>query len=194
MPRAVDHEGRRRAIIEATVEIIGEVGLDGLSFRAVAARLGGSSTLVTHYYSSRQALLDDLGVRLLRKWEDEVARLEAGVPNPRERLRLVLEWLLPSTKHALIEERARINLLASRNGQFQTLHLFRAWDRHMRSLIGRHLVGLVPDDRIDTVVDLLRSLTSGIALSAVEHPSMWTAKRQRALVEAALAYIGLDQT
>ena len=194
MPRAVDHEGRRRAIVEATIQIIGEAGLDGLSFRAVAARLGGSSTLVTHYYSSRQALLDDLGVRLLRKWEDEVARLEAGVPSPRERLRLVLDWLLPSTKSALREERARINLLASRNGQLQTVHLFRAWDRHMRSLIRRHLIGLVPDDRLDTTVDLLRSLTSGIALSTVEHPSMWTAKRQRALVDAALTFIGLDNS
>jgi len=193
MPRAVDHEGRRRAIVEATVQIIGEEGLDGLTFRAVAARLGGSSTLVTHYYKSRQALLDDLGVRLLRKWEDEVAALEAGVPSPRERLRLVLEWLLPSTKHALFEERARINLLASRNGQFRTVHLFRAWDRLMRSLIRRHLVGLVPDDRLDAIVDLLRSLTNGISLSTVEHPSMWPAKRQRALIDSALAYIGLDR-
>src|ERR1700687_6156701 len=139
MPKSVDHERRRRAIIEATVSIIGEVGLDGLTFRAVAAKLGGSSTLVTHYYSSRQALLDDLGVRLLRKWEEEVATLEAGVPDPRERLRLVLDWLLPSTKHALLEERARINLLASRNGQFQTVDLFRVWDRHMRSLIRQRL-------------------------------------------------------
>jgi hypothetical protein len=124
---------------------------------------------------------------------DQVIRPPEGVRDPRQRLRLVLEWLLPSTKHALIEERARINRWASRDGH-KTVHLFRAWDRLMRSLIRRHLVGLVPSDRLDTFVDLLRSLTNRIALSTVEHPSLWPAKRQLALLESALAYIGLDHT
>ncbi|WP_345475627.1 TetR/AcrR family transcriptional regulator [Actinoallomurus oryzae] len=51
-----DPEGRRRAIIEAACALIPEVGVGGLTHRAVAARAGVPLGATTYYFTS----LDDL--------------------------------------------------------------------------------------------------------------------------------------
>src|SRR5690348_1678731 len=138
MPRHVDHEERRAQILRATLEILAQQGPRGLSFRAVAGRLGGSSTLVTHYFSSRQALVDALAERVA-DWRRDLAHLESAVEDPRQRLRLFLRWMVPATDEGFIEERARINLLGERDTQMRTRELFDTWDEHMRAHFRRHL-------------------------------------------------------
>jgi AcrR family transcriptional regulator len=190
MPRYVDHDDRRSQIIEATLEVLAREGPSGLNFRAVAGRMGGSSTIVTHYFSTKQELLDAL-VENLATWPTEVEELEVGVDDPRNRLRLFLQWLLPCDERGLLEETARINLIGERDTRLRTEHLFAAWDRNVRSLLTRHLEELVPAKRVPAVVDVLRSATNGITLSTVEHPDEWPADRQFAVLNEVLAAFGL---
>lgn len=190
MPRYVDHDDRRAEILRATLEILAEKGPRGLTFRAVAARMGGSSTLVTHYFASRQALLDNLA-EAVADWPAEVAELEAGVDDPRDRLRLFLHWLVPSTPEGLVAERGRINMIGEQDARVRTQHLFDTWDRHVRDHLRRHVEVLVPRRRLDGTIDLLRSITNGITLSAVEHPAEWPQKRQFAVIDDALDRLDL---
>lgn len=172
MPRHVDHEDRRAEILDATLAVLAEKGPRGLTFRAVAARMGGSSTLVTHYFASRQALLDALA-EVVAEWPANLAELEEGVEDPRERLRLFMRWLVPSDEQSLVAERGRVNLNGEHDARVRTQHLFDTWDRHVREHLRRHLKALVPARQIEATVDLLRSITNGITLSAVEHPAEW---------------------
>jgi AcrR family transcriptional regulator len=190
MPRYVDHDDRRAEILRATLEVLAEKGARGLTFRAVAARMGGSSTLVTHYFASRQALLDNLA-EVVADWPAEVAELETGVDDPAERLRLFLRWLVPSSEEGMIAERGRINMIGEQDARVRTQHLFDTWDRHVRDHLRRHVEALVPRRQVDATVDLLRSITNGITLSAVEHPAEWPQQRQFAVVDDALDRLGL---
>jgi AcrR family transcriptional regulator len=190
MPRHVDHDDRRREILQATLEVLAQRGPSGLSFRTVAKHMGGSSTLVTHYFRTRQALLDAL-VEDMSSWPEEIAELEAGADDPRERLRRFLRWLLPDDERGLREETARINLLGERGEQLRTEHIYAAWDTNVRELLARHLVDLVPAERIAITLDALRSTTNGITLSVVEHPSQWPQERQFAVLDEVLAAFGL---
>jgi AcrR family transcriptional regulator len=190
MPRHVDHDDRRRQILEATLEVLAELGPPGLSFRTIAKRMGGSSTLVTHYFPTRQELLDAL-VDDMAGWPEELEELEAGAEEPRERLQLFLRWLLPDDERGRREETARINLIGERDTRLRTDHIFAAWDTNIRALITRHLEGLVPAGRVAATVDLLRSVTNGITLSVVEHPDEWPAERQYAVVDEVLGAMGL---
>ena len=190
MPRYVDHEDRRAEILRATLEVLAEKGPRGLTFRAVAGRMGGSSTLVTHYFASRQALLDHLA-ESVADWPAEVAELEAGVDDPGERLRLFLRWMVPSDEEGMIAERGRVNLIGEQDARVRTQHLFDTWDRHVRDHLRRHVEALVPRRRVDATVDLLRSFTNGITLSAVEHPAEWPEQRQFAVIDDALERLGL---
>jgi AcrR family transcriptional regulator len=193
MPRYVDHDDRRSQIIKATLDVLAEDGPSGLNFRTVSARMGGSSTIVTHYFASKQELLDAL-VENLARWPAEVAELEEGARDPRDRLRLFLRWLLPCDEQGLLEETARINLIGERDTRVRTEHLFAAWDQNVRSMLTRHVEELVPARRVSTVVDVLRSATNGITLSTVEHPDEWPADRQFGVLDEILAAFGLLPT
>lgn len=192
MPRHVDHDDRRRAIIKATLTVLAEHGPQGLSFRAVTEEMGGgSSTLVTHYFPSRQSLLDALVGEYLADWPEEIAALEQGSDDPRERLRLFLQWLLPLDAQSQIEERGRLNLLGERQTRLRTQHLFDTWDANVRGLLAQHLDGLVPADRIAVTTDLLRTVTNGLTLTWAEHPDEWPPERMTAIVDEALGALDL---
>jgi len=57
MPAPTDHEARRRDVSEAVWRVLARHGFDGLTLRAVAAEMGASTGLLTHYFPSKQALI-----------------------------------------------------------------------------------------------------------------------------------------
>jgi AcrR family transcriptional regulator len=183
MPRFVDHDVRKRDIVRATLEVLAESGTGGLSFRAVAARLGGSTTLVTHYFPNQDALLTEVASYSLELWADEIDALDRQGATPGDRLQNLLVWLMPVTPVGLMQERARINLLSSEllgEGHRTALE---EWDVRIRSVLRNHLEELVPHDQVDRTVELLRVTISGVVLTVIEHPSLWPVERQLAIVE-----------
>jgi AcrR family transcriptional regulator len=191
MPKNVDHNERRREIVAAANEVIAEVGLRGLTFRAVADKLGGSTTVVTHYYASQRELLEGFATSLVETWEGEIDELERHTSDPYARLMLLLEWLIPLTRKGKSEERARINLLAERNLSADVCVIFWTWEEKMRDQLREHIRDLVPETMIETRVDSLRVLTNGLTLSAIEHPNRWPRKRLLAVLRQALSDMGL---
>ena len=197
MPRQVDHDERRREVVRATFEVLAENGTRGLTFRAVADRMGGSSTLVTHYFPTRQALID-AAIEGFQDWSAQLDELEQGL-GPVERLRVLLHWLVPTTDDGLLEERARINLLGERGeisgrsgrARISVDRLFTEGDARVRALIEDHLRDLLPKGEVGPTTDFLRSVTNGVTLSAVEHPGDWPAQRQFAVVDRALDALDL---
>jgi AcrR family transcriptional regulator len=183
MPRFVDHEVRKRDIVRATLEVLAESGTGGLSFRAVAARLGGSTTLVTHYFPNQDLLLAEVASHSLVLWGEEIDALDRQGKTPTERLQNLLVWLMPVTPLGLMQERARINLLSSEllgEGHRTALE---EWDVRIRSVLRNHLEELVPPDQVDRTVELLRVTISGVVLTVVEHPGLWPVERQLGVLE-----------
>jgi AcrR family transcriptional regulator len=191
MPKYVDAEIRREEILSAAYGILEEEGLAGISFRTVAARLGGSATLVTHYYASRQALVEDLIVFSLNQWKADLDALETGIDDPGERLRILLEYLVPVSPESLREERARLNLLANHQHDSETQAMLRKWDQHGRNLIRRHLQPLIVKENLEDAVEILTLTIYGISLSAVQSPSGWPRRRQLRALKIQLCLLGL---
>jgi AcrR family transcriptional regulator len=192
MPRYVDHERRRKEILDTTVVVISDLGLRGLSFRSIADRLGGSTTVVTHYYPTIKDLVADLAVRLVESWDVELATIEAGVDDPYQRLWALMRWLLPVSERGRKEERARISLLADELVGHEHRALFDANERRIRRYLREHISDLVHQDEVERAVELLRVIVNGIVLSACEHPTKWPRRRQFAVVELALAGLGIS--
>lgn len=193
MPRFVDADHRKQEIALATMRLIAGRGLRALTLRAVAAELGGSVTLVTHYYSSRIALLRDLARQMIVLWEVELEEMERGSHGDWDRLRITVHWMLPLDEDAWIQERARINLLAAADDMPELRASFDAFDARMRRFLAEHLARVIAADRVDALVDLIRICANGLVLCAMEHPSDWPAERQIAVLDDALAAFGLDR-
>jgi AcrR family transcriptional regulator len=191
VPRFVDHEQRKSDIVAATLDVLAEHGPRGLSFRTVAARMGGSTSLVTHYFPTQEALLDEVAATSLATWGAEIAALDEQTGSAMVRLQNLLLWLLPITDSGRSLERARINLLSGQILAGDSRVAFRTWDGRIRRIIAEHLQGLVPVDEVERAAELLRVVTNGIVLSAVEHPERWTLDRQIDSIDHVLTILGL---
>jgi len=83
---------RRQALIEATARCLAEKGVGGTSVRAICARAGVSSGLLTHYFEGVDALIlatyADVGTRVSAALD---AAIEAAGDDPHDRLRACLQ-------------------------------------------------------------------------------------------------------
>lgn len=55
--RAHRYGESREALLQATVDVVADKGLRGLTYRAVAEHAGVTNTLITHHFGSRDALI-----------------------------------------------------------------------------------------------------------------------------------------
>ncbi|OWA00182.1 TetR family transcriptional regulator [Streptomyces sp. CS113] len=99
MPRSKgDHEARRRDVSAAVWQVMATRGFAGLTLRAVAAELGATTGLLTHYFPTKRALveyaLDLLEQRTLSRPRREAGRGLAA-------LRDALLDILPLTSEAV---------------------------------------------------------------------------------------------
>ena len=103
MPKQVDHDERRAEIGRAVLAILARSGPRGLTVRAVARELGGSPSLVTHYYRNKRDLYEGMAAYLHGDWVKESEAIAAMEPGP-ERLSAFVLWMLPIGEEARIEE------------------------------------------------------------------------------------------
>jgi AcrR family transcriptional regulator len=192
MPKEVDHDERRDEILGAVAGVLADAGLRGLTIRSLAARLGGSPSMVTHYYRTRHSLLADIGPWILNKWQAEIESLLGVEQDPAVQLRSVLAWLLPLTPESLVEEKAGLSLLAgTESDTAAVLGLREELDSWVRDLVRSHLVAVVDDAVVEPSLDLLYAGTRGITVCACEAPDAWPPERQMAVLDDLLDVLGL---
>ncbi|MFF8632404.1 TetR/AcrR family transcriptional regulator [Streptomyces werraensis] len=172
----------------ASVAALNEGGLPELTLRKIAKRMGGSITLITHYFPDREALLRAILDYTLADADSFLEEL-ALVEDPYDRLQASLRWFLPLTEESLELERTRVALTAYRFAEPIIRSQGEELEPAMRRVLRNGLEGFVPDDDLDAMVDLARAWVSGMALSAVEHPEMWTPQRQLATLDAFVALL-----
>ncbi len=85
---------RAAEIAEAARELALERGLSAISLRSVAARVGVASGLVAHYQPNVDALVAGTFSTIVAAETAEVATLLARLPDPPQRLALLLDTLL----------------------------------------------------------------------------------------------------
>lgn len=81
--------------------------------------------------------------------------------------------------------------IAQREQEPSIGEFFTTMDTRIRELLRRRVEPLVPVDRVEATVDLLRVLANGLVLTAVEHHDAWPPERQLAVLDQALAAYGL---
>jgi AcrR family transcriptional regulator len=78
---------RRRRLIEATVEVLGEVGADRLTMDMVAERADAATRTIYNYFPTRQDLLSAVQAELLQAFRDTLQLEIPETGEPAERLR-----------------------------------------------------------------------------------------------------------
>jgi AcrR family transcriptional regulator len=72
----------REAIVRAALDLLDETGLDRLTMRALAARLGVAAPALYWHFASKQALLDEMATTVWRRVGQVMAGLPGDLPWP----------------------------------------------------------------------------------------------------------------
>jgi TetR/AcrR family transcriptional regulator, tetracycline repressor protein len=81
--RHLQHRLRRLepdAVVGAALEVLDETGLEGLSIRGIAQRLGVQGPALYWHFRNKQALLDEMAEAMLAAHADELKRPDEGQP------------------------------------------------------------------------------------------------------------------
>jgi TetR/AcrR family tetracycline transcriptional repressor len=70
----------KAAIVQAALDQLDEAGMDGLTVRALASRLGVQAPALYWHVRSKQALLDEMGTQIWRQVGDVMAGLPPSLP------------------------------------------------------------------------------------------------------------------
>ena len=178
----LDHDERRRRIAGVAVDLISREGIQAATIRRIAAEVGFSTTVVTHYFAEKQELLR-WTYRVLT--EEGHARLEKALsPDPTDLLQALLAMSAIDEASirlwrvfvAFCDEAARDPVFAGE----QRLHTDLAIERIAGLIRARY----GERDDIGAVSRLLNGLVQGISIQVVVDPARWSPDQIRSALEA----------
>ncbi|MEU1210127.1 TetR/AcrR family transcriptional regulator [Nocardia sp. NPDC005825] len=172
MPIEVDGDDRRRRIGDAGLRVVRERGVAALTVRAVAAELGGSTSLVTNYVRDRTELLGLTMDSVLRHWDAEAESL-TGKGGLAELAAWAVDWYTgdgPTVVTVLLSiltaDRPDPERLATVRRELEILHTQLRAAAHAER---------TPDPA--QAADLLYLITRGAMITSVEDPARWPLDR-----------------
>lgn len=188
MPKQVDHAQRRDEVAAVAERLIAERGLD-VGVLDVARAGGWSSSVVTHYFRSKDELLEHT---MRRSIERAGQAVDARVARGQSRLQAILEETLPLD--AARRRRARLFLVFWGRAVHDTSLREHQRRRHagFRSTLASLLAAELDAGR-DSEVEARRlfALLDGVLVQATFEPRLWPARVQLEVVNRHLADIGL---
>lgn len=185
MPKVVDREARREEVCGAAMRILARSGPASLTLKSLAAELGGSITLVTYFFRSRDDLFEVIVDDLLSSY-DEASEL-AITDDPYDDLHRLLVWMVPFNPTEDEREASRVALVSMRDSSPSINHFFVAMEDRLREVIARRLAPILDESVRPIGIDAVRSGVNGLVLSIVEHPARWPASTRLAVVDVIIA-------
>ena len=193
VPKIVDHDLRRIAIVEATCDVIATEGLEAATMRRIAQRTGSTTGLVTHYFDSKRDLL----LAALRSVHRAAGRrmldaTESGDRDQRSAVEAVIEEALPLDAERLNEWRVWLAFWAQASLDDELRreqhHRYDEWREMLEAVL--RTSGRDVDVEVD--VDVLIAVIDGVGTRAALDIDEFPPQRQIAIVAKVLA--GPDRT
>ncbi|MDN7683113.1 MULTISPECIES: transcriptional regulator BetI [Burkholderia] len=88
---AVQYEGMRYKLIESTLEVVGQVGLENLTIRKVSEHAGVSVGLVHHHFENKGDLVYKTFVYLIRRVREQLTAGRRGIDEPVARMKFTAD-------------------------------------------------------------------------------------------------------
>jgi len=190
MPRTKgDHEARRRDVSEAVWRVLATQGFGGLTMRAVAAELGATTGLLTHYFPAKRDLVRH-ALDLLD--ERTVARPRRRAGQGLAAVRAALLDILPLSPEATASNRIWVSswdtaladpgLSEDHAGRYA-----RGRARLAELIAAAQELGELPPGDPDRTAAGARSFALGLVVQALLSPAAFPPERQTELVDDYLA-------
>ncbi|MDP1632319.1 MAG: TetR/AcrR family transcriptional regulator [Caulobacter sp.] len=183
MPKQVDHDFRRRSIASAAIRVIDAVGLDAARLTDVAREGEVTTGAVTHYFASKDAVIEAALAEVVRRILDGQAAVDDNV--------LAADDLIGALSSFLpVDEEARRDwrVWFAFWGRAIVNERLRALHRDYYAEISRRLTRtltilqdagrLPPGATAADVADAVIAVIDGLGVRATFEPDLWPPARQ----------------
>ncbi|GAB3246580.1 TetR/AcrR family transcriptional regulator [Nocardioides dilutus] len=194
MPKIVDHEERRREVLDATWRVIGREGLNAATVRRIAEEAGHSNGVLAHYFNNKNDILVSAHQLAYSRARARIAKATADVEGL-EALRRAIHEALPLDEERLLEAQVDVSFLGLTVGDAHLREVRSAsgeisrarWRSYVERAqeLGEVDVSVNPDDVVDDVIALIESLSIG----AIITPERVTVAHQLAQTERLISRI-----
>lgn len=174
MPKIIDHDERRREIVEVAKRIILKGGFEAATMRSIAAEAGFANGALKHYFPGKDSIVAATFESILAQME-EAADAPASA-DAAERLRHFLRTPLPSTSEEIASGRVLLALWEYAMSNDELAELYRAFLERWRIAFGEHLThareagAIAADPPYDVMADEYISVVIGAAVVNLMHP------------------------
>ncbi|MHC9043627.1 TetR/AcrR family transcriptional regulator [Microbacterium saperdae] len=96
MPKIIDHDQRRRDIVEVAKSIILKGGFEAATMRSIAAEAGFANGALKHYFPGKESIVAATFETVLHQHDEWLQESISAGATPEQMLRQVLEGTLPS--------------------------------------------------------------------------------------------------
>ncbi|MFT4396460.1 TetR/AcrR family transcriptional regulator [Gordonia lacunae] len=190
MPRLVDHDERRSAIVAAAWRLLAARGIDGISMRDLATEAGYTNGALSHYFAGKDEILRTAYEYVIEATNSRIAsatRRRTG----RSALRTLCHELMPLTDEATLEARIAMSLWQRAMTDTAMAEVNNAavaeWKVRMAQLWNEAVAaGELPARDIGVGVELLMTTIFGLQVTAVLDPRTTSRVDQIRLVDAIL--------
>lgn len=94
MPKVIDHDQRRKEVVDVTWQLIVEGGIEAATMREIASRAGFANGALKHYFSGKDQIIKGAYERSLNSLGERLANHTAG-KHGIEALEMFMRFTLP---------------------------------------------------------------------------------------------------
>lgn len=194
-PRRLPPEERERSILDGAVALASESGLEALTVRAVAARVGVTPALVAHYRPVMESFVAEVFTAIVAAERDEVIAAYDPAVDLRANLLRLIETLLDDSRDDVAMVWVQSWALGARNEALgaRVRAEMDLWHSALEDLITRAIAedSALPDDpasRIDAASSawMLLAMVDGMSAHSLVH---WAPRDRADLARRTLAAV-----
>ncbi len=193
MPTRGDHDARREDVSEAVWQVLARCGVGGLTIRSVAAEMGATTGLVSHYFPTKKALIAHArSVAELRT--TQLHRRPSPEPGLAALRNAILD-VLALTPEMVAMSKAWVSFWDAAIGDAElsageTIR-YEKWRQRLRLIVieAQERLELDPELSPDDFSVIIGAFAHGLVVQSLFDAERFSPKRQTALVDRFLAQI-----
>ncbi|UGU33126.1 TetR/AcrR family transcriptional regulator [Mycolicibacterium smegmatis] len=192
MPKVVDHDERRREVLDATWRVIGSEGLEALTLRRIAQEAGCSNGVLAHYFRNKEDILVSAHQLAFARARKRIVEATDGVGGITA-LRLAILEALPLDAERLLEAQVDVSFLGQAVGNPYLREIRSASNADSRALWAQFVVDaqrrgdIRTDEDTQIIVDEILAVVESLSVEAIINPGRMTPDHQVYLVDRLLA-------
>lgn len=195
MPKIVDHDERRRVIVEALWRVVSRDGANAVSVRNVAAEAGMPKSSIAHYVGTMPELIGMAVQEMVQAVTDQAMAIDLMALTPETAVDVIMLTIPTDAKRRQMSE-VWLLLLSQRNAEPDLGPILTGLNENLTSALREMLSGMRSQGLLDPQRDIeleaqrLHALIDGLSVQSLTDPEFLTSDDVRRIVTMHVAELG----